>query len=386
MVSYWEKRCVFVDEAGDTSIEIGKSGVSNYYVLTAAIFKEEDVEDSENTIRELSEKYFGGAELKSSRIGKNTRRREDILKSIAKFNFSYCSVVVDKSKIFMDSGLRFKKSFYKYINGCLYKQICKPLASVEINSDKHGYKEFMNGFEKYLKRNFENNLIQNLKFNYVDSKDSQCVQMADIISGTYLRVFEGKEDKRILDFLRNKRIYTYSWPPQCFDPLDISKLDGDQFTDQIISDLCLGKALNYINNYSDNSDDDTRLKVETLVYLLDNYKTSSEHSYIYSDMIIEHLSSIGFPEITKRKLMSSVIAELRDVGVIIASNSKGYKIPNSRYDLIEFVKTVENIVVPYLKRLKIARDDVLLASNNTFDVVQEDLFPHLKRYISSEEV
>ena len=59
---------------------------------------------------------------------------------------------------------------------------------------------------------------------------------------------------------------------------------------------------------------------------------------------------------------TKVIAQLRDAGVLIASSSRGYKLPASESDLYDFVTHSNAIIEPMLSRVKRFRDQINTAT------------------------
>ncbi|MEG5266309.1 hypothetical protein TRP66_18615 [Pseudomonas sp. JDS28PS106] len=55
--------------------------------------------------------------------------------------------------------------------------------------------------------------------------------------------------------------------------------------------------------------------------------------------------------------------------VIITSAAKGYKIPQTRADINDFLERASGIVVPLLERVKKARDVYRLSSRGEYDIV-----------------
>lgn len=94
--------------------------------------------------------------------------------------------------------------------------------------------------------------------------------------------------------------------------------------------------------------------------------------------ILEHLKNQGFHEITKQYLRSKIIAKLRDHDVVIASSTKGYKIPSSYADMIGFADLVDGIAVPLLSRLKKADEIFDLGSIGEVKFLNEKRFQNLQ--------
>lgn len=374
----------FVDESGDTSIEFEKAGVSRRYVLAAVLVDDVSIEGVEQAVKRISDNYFSGAELKSSKVGNNQKRREKILLELAAVNFKYYAYVVDKANIYKESGLKYKKSFYKYLNGSLFNRLCRSKEKIKIHVDKHGRSDFMSSFEKYLEKKYDYPLLLPEIFEYVDSRERCLVQVADFVAGTIARYLDGKDDVNLLEILNSNELYTYKWPPSVSKADDFSKLEETEKYDQIIREQSVKQAKDYIYNYIGSLDVETQLKVKILEYLLHRFLLDPGE-YVFSDEIIEQLSEVGFQDIKSQTLRSGVVAPLRDAGVVIASCNKGYKIPNGVSDMQQFVKTVDGVVVPYINRLSEAREIMLIASRGAYDIVSSEEYPKLKSFLDSSK-
>jgi hypothetical protein len=101
--------------------------------------------------------------------------------------------------------------------------------------------------------------------------------------------------------------------------------------------------------------------------------------------IIDHLQDRGFGELTDQKIRSSGIAKLRDADVIITSSAKGYKIPQTRADIQEFLERASGIVVPLLERVKRAQRIYQLSSLGEYDIVKAANLTELAKLIDSLE-
>ena len=90
-----------------------------------------------------------------------------------------------------------------------------------------------------------------------------------------------------------------------------------------------------------------------------------------------------FHELTKQYLRSNIIAKLRDHDVVIASSTKGYKIPSSYSDMIGFADLVDGIAIPLLSRLKKAAEIFDLGSIGEVKFLNEQRFQNLQAIIKN---
>lgn len=93
---------------------------------------------------------------------------------------------------------------------------------LKIVEDGYGNAEFQNGYRKYVEHHRpQENIFNEYDFEYVDSKESNITQIADIIAGSVmqhikdpkapdvLRIFRGKIDD-IVNFPRSFQFYSPS--------------------------------------------------------------------------------------------------------------------------------------------------------------------------------
>lgn len=108
-----KKVYVFIDEFGNSHLDLSKSGTFSHFIYTAVAISEEDLEKA-NQLRDfISKKYFQSRPIKSSSIPndeKGFKKRLEVLAEFKKLNFLIFSLVVNKSKSKSD-GLSQKNHF-----------------------------------------------------------------------------------------------------------------------------------------------------------------------------------------------------------------------------------------------------------------------------------
>ena len=105
---------VFMDQSGDASLKTDSAGSSRYYVVAATISDASEISDHWQQAQGIISKHCGVGELKSSTIGNNSPRRDKILSDLSETDIRAYCLVVDKSDIQTESGLRYKRTFYKF--------------------------------------------------------------------------------------------------------------------------------------------------------------------------------------------------------------------------------------------------------------------------------
>lgn len=375
-------RHVFVDESGDPSLDSHIPGVSEYYVLCAVIVESNQLALEEAKAHVIVDKYFPKGELKSSRIGSNLQRRRNILQDISGLGLKHYSQVIDKDRIRTDSGLRYKKSFIKFINRNLYSQLFKAFTQLHIYADQYGTSDFMTGFSDYLQRKLQRGLFENHTFTYSPSKDHPFIQVADVIAGTIRRCYSGEDDISILEPLRTRTIIIDEWPPYVPEPIGLDKLSKDDQFDFLIRRHAVLQAERFIEEKSSHDDPSVQMQVAGARYLLYHFRSVDPTEYVPTAALREGLIKLGY-SLSERSVRSKVISPLRAQGVFIASSRKGIKIPYSVADLTRYVQNVNSQVVPYIKCLRICREHFLLATEASLDIVAHEDFPELNSYIEN---
>lgn len=372
----------YVDEAGDPSLNLSKKGVSPFYVVYATLVDGEKNQSAEMAAQLIRNKYFGQGEMKSSRVGHNQTRREAILHDIKAIGLSFCAFIIDKSVIHRDSGLQHKKSFIKFIHAKLYHRLYRTFVELHVRADQHGHPEFMQSFKSFIKKNYSSDLFDHADFRFVSSARVGLVQVSDMIAGSLLRIYSGKDPKELLNLLTPFATLIQRWPPISSHPDVIERLTAAEQFDHLIEEQSVLQAMHFIRNNNNINDKYTTAQVDTIDYLLFKHEISPSE-YVYTDDILKHLNRFPENQIEKETFRMQVIGKLRDQGVLIASSTHGYKIPNSTMDMDSFVTLVDSQTISYIKRLKIARNQILLASNNKYDIVPNEKYPDLAECVSA---
>ena len=97
------------------------------------------------------------------------------------------------------------------------------------------------------------------------------------------------------------------------------------------------------------------------------------------------LKLAGYGTIQDQAFRKNIIGNLRDEGVIIASSSKGYKIPATKAELYDFVNRDAGIVLPMFSRLRKCRDLIKLGTFGEVDLLAEPEYKQLRKCIEALE-
>lgn len=131
-------------------------------------------------------------------------------------------------------------------------------------------------------------------------------------------------------------------------------------------------------------DEDERLQLSILRFLRFQSEFVTK-DYVLTTEIMAHLKDSGLGEVNGQRIRSSGIAKLRDADVIITSAAKGYKIPQTRADINEFLERASGIVVPLLERVKKAREVYRLSSRGEYDIVTAANLAELAKLLTALE-
>lgn len=367
---------VFIDEYGDSGLDISKGGTSEFFIITAIIVESSKVNVLRREIEEVRKKYFQTGEMKSKKI--NIRRRKIILSNIVKSQFKIFTFIVDKKNIYKNSGLSIKKSFYKYLNNRLYTELKQTQGDIFCLYDKHGGQEYIDSFRNYILKKNAGDLFADFYCEPIDSKNAVLIQLADIIGGTVAFGFEKKKNSDIYEDFKNmfsEHLYEpIVWPEKIYSRNDLAKYFSSSIKyDEDIAFVAIRSAKDFIDENAGKSDLQVKIQVEFLKILRFNFLNERNDEFISTGEISNNIEKKLNIIIVERRFRCAV-GQLRDKGVLICSKSagsnSGYKLPNSIADIEIFIKHETNILIPMIKRLDIMRNKILMATDNKFDILE----------------
>lgn len=275
-----EKAKIFIDEFGNSHLDLSKKGTFSHFVYASVIIPESEVDNARILRKEICKKFRLGNDIKSKNIGdkKYFQKRLDILNYlIENLDFSIDVLVIDKDKLDKDEGgLRFKKTFYKYFQKVLIRKYNQVYSSYNIYLDKLGSDDFRTELVNFI----DNNGTQRDLFNpdrtfelSDDKTDEKLVQLADIIAGSLGRLFclshYNPESSKIYEILHTRMSVSY-YPYLKISNKEIKKT---KTLSKEISQLNLESLKNYLESSKKSED---ALKRRLLEYLYTNSKIDSE--------------------------------------------------------------------------------------------------------------
>lgn len=371
----------FADEFGNNSFEFETQG-SHFIIASILVKDSEQVLKMESQVEQIRKQYFQTGEIKSSKVAGNHQRRIKILQELLELEFSIFAVIIDKRELY-GQGFKYKKSFYKFTNNLLYKELFRTFPHLQLNVDEHGTNNFMLEFRKYVERNHQRTLFSGIEFNQVNSSNSIIIQVADFIAGTLGYVFdETKKSEYSTEFynlLKNK-ISVLNNFPRILTVQEFNESEIDQTYDSRIAEVSFQRIFDFIEKGS-NGDPQISDQITFLKLLLWLQRANPRNAYITTGEIMRHLNYTREKPMNEEFFRSKIIGNLRDKGILISSSPKGYKIPTSSKDINNFVKHGNRIILPMLNRIKEARSAIKLISQNELDILENPIYSELKNLL-----
>ena len=389
-LSRMERVYAFTDEYGAFGWELNNPTVSTHFIITAIIVKESDLASFTEKAEALRKKHFQTGEIKSSKIGKDHKRRLRVLRDLEDIPFSVFSVCIDKQKCLDNmsmKGLQYKKTFYKFMNNIVHRELRRAFEKIVVVADEIGTNEYMQSFCQYV-RNHQDlpNLFGDAQFGFESSKSDVRIQIADLISGTLAYAYDTHKQSddapNYVQVLKNKiiRIELY---PKTYENYVLENSAIAEDYDEDIAKLCFAQAVKFVEHNANDADPEIKAQVIVLQYLLFRFMNNDTRGYIYTQELKGQLANTELRGISDSAFRMRVIGKLRDKGVILASSQKGYKIPSKQAELYDFINHDAKIVIPMLARLKKCRDLVKLGTVNELDLLDHPEYEQLRAYFDS---
>lgn len=378
-----DRQLAFLDEFGSFGYSFDEDGVTTHFIVTAIIINQKDLPRIEAELEQVRSRNFQTGEIKSSNVGNNHNRRKRILSELNRIDFYIYSFVIDKRKLH-STGLQYRDSFYKFLTGLVEKKLFLAYPQLKLTADNIGDKEFMDGFVRYVKKNHIPDLFNYSEFGFIDSKSSLLIQLADFITGSIARAFDQTvftdQGEVFIRIIRNRIIDIIEWPrdiePYIYN-FDIERQRVE--LDSIISEQAIILAKSFIRKNHKSKDNEIIDQVNTLKFLLFYFRYVSYSKYVSTFELTKNVEKLTSRKVSEQYFRSRIIAKLRDSGLLIASSSKGYKLPANRNDLFDFINHSNQIIKPLLERMDKCRKHIKLATKNELDLYDEQEYRYLQR-------
>ncbi len=387
-----ERIYAFTDEYGQFGWDLTKQDVSTCFIINSVIVSEHELGEFTEKAEIIRKKHFQNGEMKSSKVAGNFKRREQILQELSELPFRIFPVVINKKEYLENvrlEGLKYKPTFYKFMNNIVHKELRRSFEKLTIVADEIGENDYMASFCKYVDKNQDvANLLGEAKFRFQKSNTDVRIQVADFFAGTLGRIFDSNKiddhSGEYLDIIKPSLIRIEKYP-KVYDDFQIDDSILSSKYDSNIAKMCYSAAVTYLNNNEKKTEEDEFQSARLIVlqYLLFIFINHDEQRYINTNELILQLRHTKQKDISYQMFRSRIIGKLRDAGVIIASSNKGYKIPVSIQEIMDYVMHDARVVMPMLSRLKKCRDLVKMNTLNGVDVLNGTGFENLIWYFDN---
>jgi len=378
----------FLSEWGNNALDFSKKGPggilpTTHFIITAIIIDKANALSVLPVLESVSRRYFNGGPIDSESIGSDHAKRKEVLEDLEELPFQVFSVIVDKRQL-IGEGLRYKGSFFKFLHGLADRELFRIFPDLEMVTGQIQDETFMKGFTTYVQKNHIANLFNESSFGFVASQDSLLVQTASFIAGTLACCYDETviTDQRgdFIEILKRKVLTIRFWPDAFAHNLISQPEPGPSF-DPTLSELSVNLASDFLNRKSADKAPQAIDQVSCISYLLFHFRHINPTRYITSFELMEHIRARRGKNVSLHYFQTKVIAPLRDAGVLIASSSRGYKLPASQQDLYDFVGHSNTIIEPMLSRVKRFRDQIHMATDGKIDVLAADEYRVIRKVI-----
>ena len=378
----------FLDEWGNNGLDFTKPGVSTHFIVTAITLRKEQLSEAESQLEEIRKRFFQIGPIKSAKVGSDDKRRILILKQLITVPFQLFALVVDKREL-RGEGFYYKGSFYKFLHGLADRELYRSFPNLELVADRHGDESFMQGFTQYVYNRHVPTLFNQASFRFVNSQASLLVQAADFVAGTLARCYDetvlSSERASFVQLLKPKLLTLKYWP-DVFAPVVAQSLPDQADYNAGLAELCVGLGQDFLHRKLASRSPQEVDQVTCLNYLLFHFRHVDPTRYISSRELMAHIEERRGSLPSLHYFQTRVIAPLRDAGVIIASSTKGYKIPSCEGDLYDFINHSNTIIQPLLSRISKCRDRIRLATGGAIDLLEREEYANLKQLLADQSL
>jgi len=178
---------VFIDDSGDAGFKLNR-GSSQHFVIACIIFDQnQDAEAAADKIKSLRQSLNWRADREFKFNKSNKRIRLSFLNEVAACRFRVRAIVADKSIIRSYELRNNKHKFYNFMIKEVLSKCNGSIADAGIRLDGHEDRAYKKAASAYFRQqlNINENIIHDMKF--VNSKNDNLIQLADMIAGAILR-------------------------------------------------------------------------------------------------------------------------------------------------------------------------------------------------------
>jgi len=381
-----QQTLAFLSEWGNDILDFSKHGTdvpTTHFIITAIVVNKEDIALAKRVLQAVRDRHFSGSVMDSDTTGNDHSKRKEILEDMDEAPFKVFSVIVDKRQL-IGEGLRYKGSFYKFLHSLADRELFRLMPNLDLVSSELGDNTFMKGFAKYIEQNHISNLFNESTFGFVGFENNDLVQAAAYIAGTLARCYDETAitDQRagFIELLRRK-LLSIQFFPDSFGSSPVAAPAAGQDYNATLATLSINLANDFLHRKSLSPVPQIKDQVSCLGYLLFHFRHINPIRYITSFELMEHIKARTGRKVSLHYFQTKVIAQLRDAGVLIASSTRGYKLPASQGDLYDFVSHSNTIVSPMLSRVKRFCDQVHTATSGEIDILEHDEFAVIRKIV-----
>ncbi len=184
---------IYIDESGDPGFKT-INGASRYFVIAMIIFENQtQLVETAEIIEEHRKnlKWKASSEFKFNKL--NFARRLDILEKLANCKFKIRAIIIDKNLIKSNFLKNNKQNLYNYVLKQLLEKANPYLDGANVFVDGSGSKTVKRELQNYLKKSFLSQPMKKMaKVRFVDSRNSDLIQLADLVAGAIRKNYENK--------------------------------------------------------------------------------------------------------------------------------------------------------------------------------------------------
>lgn len=201
-----KKQLVFIDDSGDPGFKI-KNGSGRVFVIACVVFDNEYTAGfADASIRALKSKLDWPQNFEFKFHRTNDKEKKEFFINTKDMEFSVWATVVDKTKIEIDNAAEMKSFYQKIITATISKIDCDD--SMDIHLDGKGDRNYRNSVVASIRKALIKKNVRIRKFKFMNSKDNNLVQLADMIAGA-IRAENNPEKRarqKLIRLLKGKKV------------------------------------------------------------------------------------------------------------------------------------------------------------------------------------
>lgn len=375
----------FVDESGDPNLDVA-AGATTHFAICAICVPDEELASFRTHAETIRKRYFQTGEIKSKRIGKNHKRRLEILRAMADVGYHGYALVIDKERLRRDTGLEFRASFMKYFSRFVYDPLLRTHPHARVVADRHGTESFMASFGEYhRKKGAQLRLdLHETPISFEESGREIGIQWADFIAGSLRIAYsEAKDDRfrEIYEWIAPKLVTLRQWPPGPRLEQSTSEPSTESSGTMPIGPFVVKGALQWLREHDGEGLDDEKRRI-VLLALLDAAQEKSP--YLTLKALHARVCALGH-DVTDDFVRRDLISSLRDQGVVIASSNQGYCLPRDVEQVDAYFDRMRDEVTPILRRVRLLDEALKRATSNELRVLDSPRYADLRRLVETSD-